>query len=167
VTDDGEPPLLAVGRTWDQMTEGSAFRTAARTVTEADLVAFVGLGGFTEPLFYDAEHARAGGYSGRLIPGGMVYMIAEGLILQTNVLHGTGLAFLHMELDVFGPTYVGDTLHVVVQTTSSRASSKPGRGVVSSRCSIRNQRGEEVAVYTPVRLIRGPDFARQTSAAGA
>ena len=70
--DDREPPLLATGRTWDQMAEGSAFRTAARTVTEADLVAFVGLGGFTEPLFYDAEHARAGGYSGRLIPGGMV-----------------------------------------------------------------------------------------------
>jgi acyl dehydratase len=159
VTNDGEPPLLAVGRTWDQMPEGSAFRTAARTITEADLVAFVGLGGFTEPLFYDAEHARAGGYSGRLLPGGMVYMIAEGLILQTNVLHGTGLAFLHMELDILGPTYVGDTLHVVVTTTGSRASSKPGRGVVSSRCSIRNQRGEEVAVYTPVRLIRGRDFA--------
>jgi len=48
---------------------------------------------------------------------------------------------------------------VVVTTTGSRASSKPGRGVVSSRCSIRNQRGEEVAVYTPVRLIRGRDFA--------
>ena len=159
MTDDREPPLLAAGRTWDQMIEGSAFRTAARTVTEADLVAFVGLGGFTEPLFYDAEHARAGGYSGRLIPGGMVYMLAEGLILQTNVLHGTGLAFMHMELDILGPTYVGDTLHVVVETTASRASSKPGRGVVSSRCSIRNQRGEEVAVYTPVRLIRGPDFA--------
>ena len=77
----------------------------------------------------------------------------------TNVLHGTGLAFLHMELDILGPTYVGDTLHVVVTTTGSRASSKPGRGVVSSRCSIRNQRGEEVAVYTPVRLIRGRDFA--------
>jgi acyl dehydratase len=158
VTDDREPPLLGAGRTWDEMPEGSAFRTAARTVTEADLVNFVALGGFTEPLFYDAGHAGAGGYSGRLIPGGMVYMIAEGLILQTNVLHGTGLAFLHMELDVLGPTYVGDTLHVVVETTGSRASSKPGRGVVSSRCSIRNQRGEEVAVYTPVRLIRGPDF---------
>jgi len=29
---------------------------------------------------------------------------------------------------------------------------------VTSRCSIRNQRGAEVAVYTPVRLIRGRDF---------
>ncbi|HEY3004159.1 MAG TPA: MaoC family dehydratase N-terminal domain-containing protein [Kribbellaceae bacterium] len=161
---DGEPPLLATGLTWDRMTVGSAFRTASRTITETDLVNFVALGGFTEPLFYDAEHAKAGGYSGRLVPGGMVYMFAEGLILQTNALHGTGLAFMHMEFDIKGPTYVGDTLHVIVETTSSRPSSTPGRGVVASRCSIRNQHGEEVAVYTPVRLIRGPDFTADFTA---
>lgn len=158
MTDDGEAPLLAAGLTWDVMTVGSAFRTSARTITETDLVNFVALGGFTEPLFYDAEHAKAGGYSGRLVPGGLVYVFAEGLVLQTNVLHGTGLALVHLDLDISAPTYVGDTLHVVVRTTGSRPSSKPGRGVVTSRCSIRNQRGEEVAVYRPVRLIRGTDF---------
>jgi acyl dehydratase len=156
--DDSEPPLLGEGLTWEQMKVGGAFRTAARTITETDLVNFVNLGGFNEPLFYDASHAGAGGYTGRLVPGGMVYMVAEGLVLQTNALHGTGLAFMHMEFDIKGPTYVGDTLHVVVETTEARPSSKPGRGVVTSRCSIRNQRGEEIAVYTPVRLIRGNDF---------
>jgi acyl dehydratase len=159
VTDDGEAPLLAAGLTWDAMTVGSAFRTSARTITETDLVNFVALGGFTEPLFYDARHAKAGGYSGRLVPGGLVYVFAEGLVLQTNVLHGTGLALMHLDFDISAPTYVGDTLHVVVRTIGSRASSKPGRGVVTSRCSIRNQRDEEVAVYRPVRLIRGADFA--------
>ncbi|MGW3967572.1 MaoC family dehydratase [Amycolatopsis sp. NPDC005003] len=159
VTDDGEAPLLAAGLTWDKMTPGSAFRTSARTITETDLVNFVALGGFTEPLFYDAGHAKAGGYAGRLVPGGLVYMFAEGLVLQTNALHGTGLALVHVDLDIAEPTYVGDTLHVVVRTVESRPSRKPGRGVVTSRCSIRNQRGEEVAVYRPVRLIRGADFA--------
>jgi acyl dehydratase len=156
---DHEPPMLATGLTWEQMTVGSSFRTASRTVTETDLVNFVALGGYNEPLFYDAEHATAAGYRGRLIPGGMVYFLAEGLILQTNVLHGTGLAFMHMELDIRSPTYVGDTLRVIVEVTESRASSKPGRGVVTSRCSVRNQRNQEVAVFTPVRLIRGHDFS--------
>lgn len=154
--DDDRPPLLATGLTWEKM-QGLCFRTAARTIIEADLATFLGLGGFTEPLFRDAEHAKTAGYRGTLLPGGMVYMLAEGLVLQTNVLHGTGIAFLHMEFDVKAPTYVGDTLHVIVTTMSARASSKPGRGVVTSRCSIRNQRNEEVAVYTPVRLIRGAD----------
>src|SRR3954463_3697172 len=138
--------MLATGLTWEQMTVGSSFRTASRTVTETDLVNFVALGGYNEPLFYDAEHATGAGYRGRLIPGGMVYFLAEGLILQTNVLHGTGLAFMHMELDIRSPTYVGDTLRVIVEVTESRASSKPGRGVVPSRCSVRTQRNQEVAV---------------------
>ena len=153
---DVEP--LVRGRTWEEMTPGSVFRTARRTVTEADLIAFITWGGFNEPLFYDAAHAAAGGYRGRLIPGAMIYCMAEGLILQTNVLNGTGLAFMHMELTVHRPVFVGDTLHALVRTDESRASSKPGRGVVTATVSVRNQRDEEVLVFSPVRLIRGRDY---------
>jgi acyl dehydratase len=153
---------LVQGRTWEEMAVGTAFRTAARTVTETDLVNFVTWGGFTEPLFWDATHAAEGGYTGRLVPGGLTYCLAEGLVLQTNVLHGTGLAFLHMELTVHGPVYDGDTLYAVVETTGSRPSSKPGRGVVTSRVTVRNQRDEDVLVYCPVRLIRGRDYEAPT-----
>ncbi len=151
-------PLMGQGLTWENMTSGSSFRTAARTITESDLMSFVHVAGFNEPLFYDASHAAGGGYTGRLVPGALVYVVAEGLILQTNVLHGTGLAFIHMDYSVKSPTYVGDTLHVVVTTLESRASSRPGRGVVTSRCAVINQHGVEVAVFTPVRLIRGRDY---------
>jgi acyl dehydratase len=63
-----------------------------------------------------------------------------------------------MELDVRAPVFVGDTIEVVVEVTESRQSSKPGRGVVTARNTVRNQRGEVVMVFTPVRLIRGRDF---------
>lgn len=156
-------PLLAQGLTFEDMTVGMAFRTASRTVTETDLMNFVHLGGFNEPLFYDARHAAGGGYTGRLLPGALVYVFAEGLILQTNVLHGTGLAFMHMEYSVKSPTYVGDTLHVIVTVTDSRKASNGERGVVTTRCDITNQRGEVVAVFTPVRLIRGRNYTEATS----
>jgi acyl dehydratase len=149
---------LVKGLTWEEMTVGLAFRTSARTVTETDLINFITLHGFTEPLFTDARHAAEGNYTGRLIPGALTYCLGEGLVLQTNALHGTGLAFMHMELDVRRPVYVGDTLEVIVEITGSRSSSKPGRGVVASRNTIYNQRDEDVLVYTPVRLIRGKDF---------
>ncbi len=151
-------PLAQHGRTWEEMAVGTSFRTAARTVTESDLTTFVNLCGFNEPLFYDAHHAAEGGYTGRLVPGALVYAIGEGLVIQTHSFAGTGLAFMHMELDVRRPTFVGDTLDVVVEITTSRASSKPGRGVVESRNTVYNDRGEEVLVYTPVRLLRGRDF---------
>jgi acyl dehydratase len=156
--DTTEPPLLATGRTWQEMPVGLAFRTPGRTMTETDLVSFLGLSLYTEPLFLEADHAAEGGYTGRLIPGGLTFIVAEGLVQQTNVLHGTGLAFMHTDLDIRKPVYVGDTIHVTVEVTESRASSRPGRGVVTTRNLVRNQRGEAVMEYNPVRLIRGDDF---------
>jgi acyl dehydratase len=79
------PPLLAQGQTWEEMTVGSAFRTAARTITETDLITFITWGGFSEPLFLDASHAAAGGYTGRLVPGALVYCLGEGLVLQSKL----------------------------------------------------------------------------------
>jgi acyl dehydratase len=153
---DAEPFIR--GTTFEEMTVGSRFRTADRTITETDLVNFITLCGFNEPLFWDARHAASAGYKGRLVPGALTYSIAEGLVLQTHVLHGTGLAFMGMQLDVKRPVYTGDTIHAVVEVTECRPASSGGRGVVTTRIGVRNQNNEEVLVYTPVRLIRGRDY---------
>jgi acyl dehydratase len=158
MTETTQPPLLSTGRTWQEMPVGLAFRTPGRTMTETDLVNFLGLSLYTEPLFLEANHAAEGGYSGRLIPGGLTFIVAEGLVQQTNVLHGTGLAFMHSDLDIRKPVYVGDTIYVEVEVTGSRASSRPGRGVVTARNLVRNQHGDVVMEYNPVRMIRGDDF---------
>jgi acyl dehydratase len=157
-TDRSYPPQLAQGQTWEEMTVGSAFRTAARTITETDLITFITWSGFTEALFLDASHAAGGGYAGRLVPGALVYCLGEGLVIQTNVLNGTGLAFMSMDLTIKRPAYVGDTIHVVVQVTQARAASTGQRGVVTTQNTVRNQRGEDLLIYTPVRLIRGRGY---------
>jgi acyl dehydratase len=154
---DAEP--LVRGKTWEEMTVGSRFRTASRTITETDLVNFITLFGFNEPLFWDAHHATTAGFKGRLVPGALTYSMAEGLVIQSHLLHGTGLAFMGMQLDVKKPVYVGDTIHAVVEVTESRAaSSGPDRGVVTTRISVQNQDDEEVLVFVPVRLIRGESY---------
>lgn len=145
------------GLHWEDMAVGDVLRTGARTVTEADLVAFVTSAGFIEPLFFDVREATAGDgpYTGRLVPGALTFVFAEGLVIQTGVIHRTGLAFLGTELRVVAPVYVGDTIDVEVEVTEARASRTPGRGVVTTRNRVRNQRGDEVLVYTPTRLVRG------------
>jgi acyl dehydratase len=150
-------PLIR-GRTWEEMEVGSAFRTASRTITETDLVNFITLFGFNEPLFWDAHHAASAGYEGRLVPGALTYCMAEGLVLQTHVLHGTGLAFLGMQLDVKKPVVVGDTLSAIVEVTAAREASSGARGIVTTRVSVRNQHDDEVLVYVPVRMIRGREY---------
>lgn len=153
---DAEP--LIRGKTYEEMVVGARFRTAARTVTETELISFITLFGFNEPLFWDARHAATAGYRRRLVPGALTYCMAEGLLLQTHVLHGTGLAFLGMQLDVKKPVFVGDTIYAVCEVLESRPASSGARGVVTTTVTVLNQDDEEVLVYVPVRLIRGKDF---------
>ena len=148
---------LATGRTWDEQPVGFAFRSAARTIVEADLAAFVNLCGLNGPTFLDARHAEGSGYAGRVIPGLMTLSFAEGLVFQTNILSGTGIAFLGLDLDIKAPVYVGDTLEVIVEVIESRPTSSGGRGVVRTRNTVLNQRAEPVLIYTPLRLQRGSD----------
>jgi acyl dehydratase len=150
---DADP--LVHGSTFEEMVVGTRFRTASRTITETDLINFITLFGFNEPLFWDARHAATAGYEGRLLPGALTYCMAEGLLIQTHVLHGTGLAFMGMQLDVKKPVVVGDTIYAVVEVIESRPASKGPRGVVTTKVTVLNQRDEEVLVYVPVRLIRG------------
>ncbi len=129
--------------------------TLGRTLTETDIVMFVGLANFYEPLFMDQEYLRAEtAYSGRLVPGPLVYSIAEGLILQTGVLHNMGIAFLGVDLRISKPTCAGDTIHVEVTLASKRETSKEDRGIVTTNHRILNQRDEEVMRCTVTRMVR-------------
>lgn len=158
---DAEP--LIRGLTFEEMVVGDRFRTAARTITETDLVNFITLFGFNEPLFWDARHAASAGYPGRLVPGALTYCIAEGLLLQTHVLHGTGLAFMGMQLDVKRPVFVGDTLYATCEVLESRPASSGARGVVTTKVTVFNQDDEVVQTFTPVRLIRGKEYKNPAS----
>lgn len=147
--------LLGQGFYWDDLKVGDRFKTFGRTITEADIIAFINCTGFLEVLFTDAEfRAQSSAIKGRVAPAALVYSIAEGLALL-GMAQGTGLAFLNMELDVKGPVLAGDTVHVEIEVTEIRPASKHGRGLVRTRNTIVNQNGETVIVYTPLRLVKG------------
>ncbi len=148
---------LGEGWNWRALKVGDRFMTFGRTLFEADLLNFVTLCGFSEELFtnteYIAQHAPMRG--GHPVPGALVYSMAEGIVLQTTA-HRTGLAFLSMNLDVKGPTYVGDTIHVEIEVSEIKPTSKnPLRALVRTTNEVKNQRGETVLVYTPLRLMQG------------
>ena len=103
----------------EDMPVGYQFKTVGRTITETDLVNFVGNTGMVEVLFtntlYAKQHAPGGG---RIVPGALLLSIAEGLIIQAT-LQGPVWAFIQMELEVKGPTFAGDTIHVEAEVTQS------------------------------------------------
>jgi acyl dehydratase len=147
--------LLGQGLYWDELQVGDQFKTFGRTITEADIISFINCTGFLEVLFTDAEfREKHSAIKGRVAPAALVYCLAEGL-LMVGLIQGTGLAFLNMELDVKGPVVAGDTVTVEVTVTEIKPTSKGGRGLVRTRNEIKNQRGETVIVYTPLRLLKG------------
>ncbi len=150
-------PQLIHGRTWQEMPVGFTFRTDARTITETDLVSFTSLAGVIEPLFFDERFGAEHGYAGRVVPGMMTFSYAEGLVIQTGSIHRTGLAFLHMELDIKAPVFVGDTITVVVEVVESRAASSGNRGLVRTKNTVYKHDGTVAMIYSPLRLTKGAD----------
>lgn len=141
------------GFTFGEQPVGRRWRTTRRTISETDLIVYATQFGFNEELFLDDTAAERHGFAGRLVPGSLVMTIAEGLVISGGSIWGTGVAYLGADVQVKGPTYVGDTLQVIVEVTAARMTSRGDRGVVTTRNDVYNQNGDIVMVYTPSRMI--------------
>jgi acyl dehydratase len=148
-------PVMGVGLYWDDVRVGQRLRTLGKTITEADLAMFVAATGMVEEMFTNTEYIHKESKIGtRPVPGSMVYCIAEGLLMQSTM-QRTGMAFLECDLRILKPTAAGDTLHVQAEVLEARATSKPGRGLMRTFNRVVNQRGEVVATYNPLRMVKG------------
>ena len=149
---------VGLGLYFEDLPVGRTFRTIGRTVTEPDIVNFIGCTGLLEVLFTNLEFLQhESDIKGRPAPGALAYTFAEGLLAQATMQH-TGYAFLHMELKIENPVFAGDTIHVEVEVIEARLSrSRPGRGLVRTRNRVVKQDGTIALVYTPLRMIKCRD----------
>ena len=151
---------VGLGMYYEDLPVGRVFKTIGRTVTEADITNFVNATGMVEVLFTNIEFLKEeSDIKQRLAPGALGYCFAEGLLVQSTMQH-TGFAFLHMDLNVHGPVFAGDTIHVEVEVIEARLSkNRPGRGLVRNRNKVVKQDGTVALTYTPLRMIkcRGAD----------
>jgi acyl dehydratase len=146
---------VGLGFYFEDLPVGRQFQTIGRTVTEADITNFVNCTGMVEVLFTNLEFLRdESDIKRRLAPAALVYAFAEGLLVQATMQH-TGLAFLHMELNVENPVFAGDTIHAECEVTEARLSkSRPGRGLVRTRVRVVKHDGTAALAYTPLRMVR-------------
>ena len=149
---------VGIGFYWDDLTVGDQFRTLNRTITEPDIVNFIGVTGMVETMFTDLSFADHGGLiQGRVVPAACTYTMIEGLLCQSTM-QTTGLALLEVEKKVLKPVFAGDTIHAEVEVTAVRPTSKGNRGIVTTQNNVLNQKGEMVITYRAVRMMAGrPD----------
>jgi acyl dehydratase len=145
------------GKVFENFQPGDRCLTGRRTITEHDILQFVTLVGLTEPLFLDLEYIKNDSiYGERIAPGSLTFGMAEGLTVQTGMIHGTGLAFAGLDrMRLFGPVKVGDTIQVEIEVLDTKPVPQRGGGIVRYRHWVKNQRGETIMEYDVARLIRG------------
>jgi acyl dehydratase len=147
--------MIGHGVYFDDYKVGATYQTLGRTISETDIVNFVNLGGFTEPLFMDMEYVKKESlYGTRMAPGAMTFTMSEGLVMQTGLIHGVGMAWLGGEVKVTAPVLAGDTIRVEVEIADKRETKKPDRGIVTYKHRVLNQRGETVMELTLQRMIK-------------
>ncbi|MGQ9823429.1 MAG: MaoC/PaaZ C-terminal domain-containing protein [Desulfotomaculales bacterium] len=132
------------GKTFDELNIGDEFFTAARTVTEADVVNFAGLSGDFNPLHTDETFGKTTPFGTRIAHGVLIQAIATGLANQLGIFEGTTIAVLEMVSRFTGAVKFGDTIHVVMRVKEKRESKKPDRGLVNVEVRVLNQREEPV-----------------------
>ena len=148
-------PMRTEGVNFEEHAIGAVYRTLGRTVSETDIVNFVNLCGFNEPLFYDMEFVKRESVFGRrAAPGALTFALSEGLVMQTGLIHGTGMAWLGGEVRVAAPVLEGDTIRVEVEVVDKRETKKTDRGIVTYRHRVLNQRDEVVLELKVQRMIR-------------
>lgn len=146
---------VGIGFYWDDLKVGDRFKTLNRTITESDIVNFIGVTGMVETLFTDLSFSSEhGAIKGRVVPAACVYTIIEGLLCQATM-QTTGLALLEIEKKILKPVFAGDTVHAEVEVTAVRPTSKGNRGIVTTTNNIVTQAGTLAITYRAVRMMAG------------
>ena len=143
------------GLFFDDLLIEKPYYTDRRTITETDHVNFTTSFGFYEPLFMDRAYVEnETPYKNRLIPGALTFSIAEGLTILSGIIHGTGMAFLGVEMEVLKPVFIGDTIRVEVEVVDKRETKKSDRGIVTFFHCVINQDNITVMEYKIKRMMR-------------
>lgn len=132
------------GLLFEEFEDGGTFVSQARTITEADVVAFAGISGDFNPLHTDAIFAAGSPFGQRVAHGMLIAAMATGMANWTGVFEGTTLALMEQLIQYKGPVRFGDTIHLVLTVAEKRTTSKPDRGVVIFQSQVVNQDGQPV-----------------------
>jgi 3-hydroxybutyryl-CoA dehydratase len=135
---------------------GETFKSPARTITEADITIFAMLTGDWHPIHTNAEFAKKSFFGERIAHGMLSLCIGSALIFRLGpfvALPKSFIAFYGMDSVRFtGPVKIGDTIYSEVQVDKLEPKDDK-TGIIVSKNSIKNQRDENVVVYTTKALV--------------
>jgi acyl dehydratase len=148
------PTYQPRGLYFEEFETGQTLHTAARTITETDIVNFAGLSGDYNQIHTNAVYAGQDTFGRRVAHGLLVQSIATGLAVQSGFIEGTVLAFRELDCKFSLPIFIGDTIHVEIEITEKKHFPRLNGGNVMMKYSVLNQEGRVVQRGNWVMLIK-------------
>jgi itaconyl-CoA hydratase len=125
-----------------------------RTITESDTIAFSTLTLSFNPLYFNAEYARAHGHESIVVNPLLVFNVVLGLSVEDCSEIGGPFVGLG-KLTYRKPVFPGDTLYSRSRTVACRVSaSNPANGIVTWHTEGRNQHDDLVVDFERSNLVR-------------
>ena len=147
-------PVRGRGAWFEKFEVGDTFdHHWGRTLTEGDNTLFSSVTCHWNPMYLNAEFARAHGHEDMVVNPLLVLCTVIGLSVED--LSEDGGPFVGIEDCTFErPVYPGDTLTASSTVLSARESgSRPDCGLVTWATKAHNQRGERVLSYVRTNLL--------------
>ncbi len=128
---------------------GMKVESAARTITESDIVMFAALTGDWNPIHTDAEFAKKTIFGQRIAHGLLTLSVVAGLLVRLGLTERTIVAFYGIDkLRFTKPVFIGDTIKAVLEVVGKEEKEGKPYGVVVYDIKGVNQKGETVITYT-------------------
>ena len=144
----GAGRLLPPGRYgYGALAVGDRVETGSAEVTAAAIDAFAALTGDRFAIHMDDAAARAKGFPSRVAHGLLVLSLVDGL-KNAAPAQFDAIASLGWDWRFSKPVVIGDRVAAVITLEAMRATSDPGRGILTLAFDVTNQRGETVQAGT-------------------
>ena len=135
---------------------GEKFISPGRTITETDIVMFAAFTGDWHPLHTNVDYAAKTLFGERIAHGMLTLCVGSALIFRLGAyvaLPKSFIAFYGMDKVRFtGAVKIGDTIRCETEIIELQEKDDK-RGVIVSQNNIKNQRGEDVVLYTTRALV--------------
>lgn len=140
-----DAPSHPRGLYFEELGAGQVMMTAARTVTETDVVNFAAMTGDWNPLHSDVTFAANSMFGRPMAHGTLGVALACGLVARLGILDGTAIAARGIdEWKFLRPIYPGDTIRVRTEVLTRQAVPHLGGGMVVFQLTVFNQDDEVV-----------------------
>ena len=140
---DPESFTVVEPRTFEELRIGDVFRAPSRTLTDAHAAAFQTVSADNHPIHYDVEYARRHGHIAPVVHGLQVFAFtAPGATLFPQYIGDVFVAFTSASCKFLKEVHAGDTLYPALEIIA--LTPQGDTGIVSTRATVHNQRGELV-----------------------